>query len=55
MTPDGTELTVLQKGEDLYAYVYLENAFVTLHIRQPELSDEEIDAALDMVDFSAIA
>ncbi len=55
MTPDGTELTVLQKGEDLYAYVYLENAFVTLHIRQPGLSDDEIDAALDMVDFSAIA
>ena len=54
-TPDGTELTVMQKDEDMYAYVYLDNAFVTLHIRQPELSDDEINVALDMVDFSAIA
>ena len=54
-TPDGTELTVLQKGINMYAYVYLDNAFVTLHIRQPELSDDEINVALDMVDFSAIA
>ena len=45
----------MQKDEDMYAYVYLDNAFVTLHIRQPELSDDEINVALDMVDFSAIA
>ena len=54
-TPDGTELTVLQKGINMYAYVYLENSFVTLNIKQSEeLSDTEIDAILDMVDFSAI-
>ena len=53
--PDGTELTVLQKDADMYAYVYLENSFVTLHIMQLEgLSDAEIDAVLDMVDYSAI-
>ena len=54
-TPDGTELTVLQKGTSMYAFVYLENAFITLNIKQSEeLSDAEIDAILDMVDFSAI-
>lgn len=55
-TPDGTRLTVLQNGSDMYAYVYLENSFVTLHIlRLNGLSDAELDSILDMVDFSAIA
>ena len=54
-TPDGTELTVLQNGTDIFAYVYLENSFVTLNIKQPEgVSEAEIDAILDMVDFSVI-
>ncbi len=53
--PDGTELTVLQKDTDIFAYAYLENSFVTLHIMQPKgLSDAEIDAVLDMADLSAI-
>ncbi len=53
--PDGTELTVLRKDADLYAYVYLENSFVTLHILQLNgLTDPELDAVLDMVDYSAI-
>ena len=53
--PDGTELTVLQKDTEMYAYVYLENSFVTLHITQLKgLSDAEIDAVLDMVDYSTI-
>ena len=53
--PDGTRLTVLQNGKDMYAYVYLENSFVTLHITQLEgLSDAEIDAILDMVNYSTI-
>lgn len=52
---DGTELTVLQNGTEIYAYVYLENSFVTLHITQLNgLSEAEIDAILDMVDFSTI-
>ena len=54
-TPDGTDLTVLQNGTDYYAYVYLENSFVTVHIMQLNgLSDAEIDSILDMVDFSTI-
>ena len=54
-TPDGTRLTVLQNGTEMYAYVYLENSFVTLHITQLEgLSEAEIDTILDMVNYSAI-
>ena len=53
--PDGTVLTVLQNDTEIYAYVYLENSFVTLHITQLNgLSEAEIDAILDMVDFSTI-
>lgn len=52
---DGTRLTVLQNGTEIFAYVYLENSFVTLHITQLSgLTDAEIDAILDMVDFSTI-
>ena len=54
-TPDGTELTVLQNGSDMYAYVYLDSSFVTLHIMQLNgLSEAEIDAILDMMNFSYI-
>lgn len=54
-TPDGAELTVLQNETEAFAYVYLDNSFVTLHITNPDgLSDAEIDAILDMVDFSTI-
>lgn len=54
-TPDGTRLTVLQSGTDIFAYVYLENSFVTLHITQLNgLTETEIDTILDMVDFSTI-
>ena len=56
VTPDGTELTVLQNGADIFAYVYLENSFVTLRIYQEDgLSEAEVDAILDMVDFSTIS
>lgn len=54
-TPDGTELTVLQNGTEAFAYIYLDNSFVTLHILHVDgMSDAEIDAVLDMVDFSTI-
>ena len=54
-TPDGTNLTILQNGSDMYAYVYLDNSFVTMHIMQLNgLSETEIDAILDMVNFSSI-
>lgn len=56
VTSDGTELTVLQNGADIFAYVYLENSFVTLRIYQEDgLSEAEVDAILDMVDFSTIS
>ena len=51
----GTELTVLQNGTEAFAYIYLDNSFVTLHILHVDgMSDAEIDAVLDMVDFSTI-
>ena len=54
-TPDGTDVTVLHNGADMFAYVYLDNSFVNMQIFQPEgLSDEEIDAIIDMVNFSVI-
>ena len=54
-TPDGAELTVLQNGVDAFAYIYLDDSFVTLHISQTAgMGDAEIDAILDMVDFSTI-
>jgi len=55
IAPDGTELTVLHNGADMFAYVYLENSFVTMHFNQPDgLSTEEINSIIDMVNFSAI-
>ena len=54
-TPDGAELTVLQNETEAFAYIYLDNSFVTLHISQAAgMGDAEIDAILDMVDFSTI-
>ncbi|MBQ7895546.1 MAG: hypothetical protein IJ364_03195 [Oscillospiraceae bacterium] len=55
-TPDGTELTVLHNGMEMYAYVYLENSFVTLSFHQVNgLSTEEINSIIDMIDFSTIS
>lgn len=46
---------ILHNGADMYAYVYLENSFVTLTFHQTEgLSPEEINSIIDMVDFSTI-
>lgn len=54
-TPDGAELTVLQNGTEAFAYIYLDDSFVTLHISQAAgMGDAEIDAILDMMDFSTI-
>lgn len=55
-TPDGTELTVAQNSTNVCAYVYLENSYVAIDITAPDsLSEAEVDAILDMVDFSTIA
>lgn len=54
-SPDGTELTVVHSGAEMYAYVYLENSFVTMSFHQTEgLSTDEINSIIDMVNFSAI-
>lgn len=54
-TPDGTILTVMDNGRDYCAYVYLENSYVAIDIGTPHpLTDAEVDAILDMVDFSTI-
>ncbi len=54
-TPDGAELSVLENGTEAFAYTYLDNSFVTLHIlRANGMSGAEIDTILDMVDFSTI-
>ena len=55
-TQDGKEVTVLHSGADMYAYIYLENSFVTLSFHQTDgLSAEEINSIIDMVNFSAIS
>lgn len=55
ITPDGTELTVMQSGGEVYAYVYLENSYLALHVHSFDgLTDAEADAVLDMVDYSTI-
>ena len=59
---DGTLLNVVQLGEDgiggmsqTFAYVYLENSFVVLQITSERLlTDAEVDAILDTVNFSGI-
>ena len=54
-TPDGTELTVLHNAAEMFAYVYLENSFVTLSFHDPEgLGSDEINEIIDMIDFTAI-
>lgn len=55
ITPDGTEVTILCNGVDMFAYVYLENSFVAMQFNQLDgLSDEEINSIVDMIDFSVI-
>lgn len=55
ISPDGTELTVMQSGGEVYAYVYLENSYLALHVHSFDgLTEAEADAVLDMVDYSTI-
>ena len=54
-TPDGSEVTVLHNGADMFAYTYRDNSFVTMTFHQTQgLSPDEINAIIDMVDFSTI-
>lgn len=59
--PDGTVLTVMRSGNNIdkvFAYVYLEKSYFTVMVRPPrdgsELTDADVDAALDMINYSAI-
>ena len=59
--PDGTELTVMRSGNNIdqvFAYVYLEKSFLTVSVHPPrdgtELTDADVDTALDMINYSAI-
>lgn len=56
ITPDGSKLTVLYNEADMFAYIYLENSFVTMSFHQIKgLSTDEINSIIDMVDFSTIS
>lgn len=52
--PDGTELTVLQSGTDVYFYTYLAESYLCGHIMGPGLSEAELDNALDAICWSNI-
>ena len=59
--PDGTVLTVMRSGNNIdkvFAYVYLEKSYFTVTVHPPrdgsELTDADVDAALDMINYSAI-
>lgn len=59
--PDGTVLTVMRSGNNIdkvFAYVYLEKSYFTVTVHPPrdgsELTDADVDAALDMINYGAI-
>lgn len=53
--PDGTELTILQKGSEAFLYVYLEQSFFEMHITSDSnLSDADVDAVADNLNYSNI-
>ena len=53
--PDGTVLTVLTDGNEIYAYAFLEKSYVAMRLYLPDgANDEDIDAALDRVNYSVI-
>ncbi len=48
-------ITVLADGNEIYAYAFLEKSYVTMRLYLPDgASDEDIDAALDRVNYSVI-
>lgn len=53
--PDGTELTILQKDNEAFLYVYLPDSFFEMHIwSENALSDADVDAAADNLNYSNI-
>ena len=53
--PDGTELTIMQKDNEAFLYVYLEDSFFAMHIRsESELTDSDIDVIADNLNYRNI-
>ena len=53
--PDGTELTILQKGNEAFLYVYLPASFFEMHIQSDTaLSATDVDSIADNLNYSSI-
>ncbi len=53
--PDGTELAIMQKGNEAFIYVYLEDSFFEMHVEcDRALSNEDVDAVADNLNYSKI-
>lgn len=54
-TPDGTDLTILQKDNEAFLYVYLPDSFFEMHMQSDApLSDADVDAVADNLIYSNI-
>ena len=52
---DGTELTIMQKENEAFLYVYLPNSFFEMHIQSDGiLSEADVDAVADNLNYSNI-
>ena len=53
--PDGTELTILQSGNEAFLYAYLADSFFEEHITaEQDLTEAKVDAAADFLIYSNI-
>ena len=53
--PDGTELTIMQKDNEAFLYVYLLDSFFEMHIKSDSaLSDADVDAVADNLNYGNI-
>ena len=53
--PDGTELTILQKDNEAFVYVYLPDSFFEMHLLgDGALSDADVDAIADNLNYGNI-
>ena len=53
--PDGTELTIMQKDNEAFLYVYLVDSFFELHIQSDSvLSETDVDAVADNLNYRNI-
>ena len=53
--PDGTELTIMQKGSEAFLYVYLQDSFFEMHISSDgTLSEADVDAVADNLNYANI-